>query len=470
MKRLRCMRIEERSAPLKKSLLCLTWCLLGMARMIPMADAQQVGDIANSTPKRALAPPPLAQLQAAAKATGPMRLATIRWEIDTTKLVGDGQSFLFPLPVEGYGQKISYNVTGASKVVQVTELTNNNMLRIFPESRHLTITLTHRMRFLDLAAQLKEYKETAKPEYPAEVLPYLKTTYGLDQNTPKINALAKTLKREGSLETVKSVLRYVGDNVKYDFKYWRTTDEILDHKVTQCEGRSAVVVALLRNLGIPARMIFMVSPNKPPGNVVDGHTIAQFYLPGAGWLIGDPSTGDKLMASVSMNYGEEPIPYYYCRVGMGALVQPGESLRDDYAPMWSYLQKPQNRKEMMVAACMFDFFKVMYDCKVVQEGIDSTEFLTATDGVTPAQLRTRLENTRWAWPGMMQWFRLKPGSSVENRSNGGRGHWNVNSDASLTLSFNDKGSTYRVVFTKDLRSFHATGIDNTEVIDAERLE
>jgi hypothetical protein len=357
---------QTTTAALLKSLLSLTVCLLGVAAISQAGQGQQA-KTSGSGSASTLAVLPATRLQTKS-ATGPVRVTKIQWDIDTSKLTGDGQSFLFPLPIEGYGQKIDYTVSGATGVVRVAELMNNNVLRIFPEGRHVTITLTHQIHFLDLAALLKEYKETAKPDYPADVLPYLKTTYGLDHNTPKIRALAKTLKQDGTLETAKSVLRYVGENVKYDFKYWRTTDEILDHKVTQCEGRSAVVVALLRNLGIPARMVFMVSPNKPPGNVVDGHTIAQFYIPGCGWLMGDPSTGDKLLASVSMNYGEEPIPYYYCRVGMGALVQPGESLREDYAPMWAYLQKLQNKQELMVASCMFDFFKVMYDCKVLQEG------------------------------------------------------------------------------------------------------
>ena len=63
--------------------------------------------------------PSQVQPQSSVSATGLMRVTKIQWDIDTAKLTGEGRSFLFPLPVEGYGQTLSYTVSGASKVALV---------------------------------------------------------------------------------------------------------------------------------------------------------------------------------------------------------------------------------------------------------------------------------------------------------------------------------------------------------------
>ena len=305
----------------------------------------------------------------------------VTWNIDLQKVSGDGRSFVFPLPVNGFGQKVTYSVDGAERLEPVTSVVQNHLIRIFPNRGFVTV---HVQVTRDAAggATLSSYAPAQDGHYPPDVQPYLKVTAGLDQSTPSVSSVAAKLKGKDSLTTIKNVLSYVSHTIKYDYKYWRTVDEILANHVGQCEGQSAAAVALLRQLGIPTRMIFMVYPNKPKGNIVDGHTIIQFYLPGCGWMMGDPGSSDRIFPSVVMNYGEEPIPYYYCRqAGTGALIQPGESLAENYPVMWQYLKSPQNREELMVASTMSDFFKILYDCTVEQKMSDQS---AAGSGQPPA--------------------------------------------------------------------------------------
>ena len=300
------------------------------------------------------------------------RSIKIVWQIDTQKIKGEGIPFLFPLPLNDYGQTATCRAIGATKVETVYSGLNH-IIRIYPAARMVFLQLDCEFQYVPPEAKLMLYKGEESVAPTPETSLFLQPVCGLDQTTAKTIATARTLKGTNMLASVQNVLEFVHREIRYDYKYWRTTDEILDHKVTQCEGQSALAVALLRQLGIPARMVFLVFPNKPHGNVVDGHTIVQFYLPGSGWLIGDAGQGDKVDASVTMLYGLEPIPYYYCRMGMGALVQPGESLQVNYPDMWQYLTASKNKYAWQISDCMTDFFKVMYDCTVIENRTVSSE-------------------------------------------------------------------------------------------------
>ncbi len=262
-------------------------------------------------------------------------ITEITWTIDTKKLSGGSMKpFLFPLPVSSYGQKVTFMVGNAIKTEVIDIPQGNTLIYIYPSQPvvGVRVTITSDYTGLPKISQYGSAQENVP--IPPQILQYLKVTYGLDHTTPAVAAVAATLKGKSNLESVKNVLRYVSQQIKYDYTYWRTTDDILAHKVTQCEGQSAVAVALLRNLGIPARMVFLVRPNK--STVIGGHTITQFYLKGIGWFMGDPGANDHVFYCTPIVYGEEPIPYYYCRQGMGALLKLNESLQHDYPPMWQY--------------------------------------------------------------------------------------------------------------------------------------
>jgi hypothetical protein len=294
------------------------------------------------------------------------RVTTLTWTIDTAKLAGGaGAPFVFPLPINGLGQKVTgLSVTGATRTEPMRIPRLNSLLRIYPSENIVTVHVTVRNDGEGLP-HLSDYQPANDTlAIPASLAPFLKVTCGLDQTTPAITALARSLRGENNLATVRNVLRYVHQNIKYNYLYWRSVDEVLSHKTGQCEGQSALATALLRRLGIPTRMMFIFYPNKPRGNVIDGHTIVQFYLSGCGWFMGDPGNGDRIFPSTRILLGEEPIPYYYCRQGMGALLQPGETLEQNYPQMWDYLNQARNVYENTVASCMTDFFKIMYDCKV----------------------------------------------------------------------------------------------------------
>ncbi len=288
----------------------------------------------------------------------------LHWTINLAKLqTNRDNSFLFPLPVNSFGQSASYKVSGATRSEVIESISSVRILRIYPRGGPVTVDVEVKMDYSGLPDP-KKYDPTKDAVVPLDVKQYLKTTCGMDGGTSYLKQVADGLRGLNHMETAKKVFRYVHEHLKEDYKYWSTADEILRHGVAQCEGHSALATALLRQLGIPSRMIFFVFPNKPKGNVIDGHTIVQFYLPGSGWLIADPEQGDNLLSTITINFGEEPIPYYFCRVGMGALVQKGQTFKNDYPAMEKYLGKPENSGEYQVATCMYDFFNVMYDCTV----------------------------------------------------------------------------------------------------------
>jgi Transglutaminase-like superfamily len=399
-------------------------------------------------------------------------ITKITWRVDTSKLSkGTSQPFLFPLPINGFGQKVTYLIRGGAKteVVNIPQL--DNLIRIIPSQRYVWVEVTVTYDN-DGLPQLSQY-EPAKDNdpVPPEVRPYLKVTYGLDHTTPAIATTATTLKGKDHLDSARNVLGFVSQNVKYDYTYWRTTDEILAHKVTQCEGQSALAVALLRNLGIPARMIFLVHPNKPKGNVVDGHTIVQFYLNGSGWFMGDPGYSNIVFSTTRGILGEEPIPYYYCRKGMGALLKMDESLQNNYPQMWQYLQAPENANENTIITCMTDYFHVMYDCTVIENTNLLSEKIQVSPlspgSMTPYQLTERLQNTVWSFEGRVASIRLLAGGKLERTNREGKtiigARWSVNDDLTVTLTFASDWH-YRMTFEGNLSRYTAKGTDNSELI------
>ena len=389
------------------------------------------------------------------------RSQTWVYVLDTHKMTRqDDGALLFLLPIATDLQKIVAKVSGATSTQKVI-LSHNELLRIVPAQRFVEVELT--CTPLDIAhdATVRERLTHARPAWnepsPEEARKYLKRTAGMDHTTADVKALAQSLKGADRLQTATAIMRYVNTKIKYDFQYFPSVDEILSHGVTQCEGRSATAVALMRCLDIPARLQFMqqgkgVQDDGSPGGA-GGHTVVDFYIPGAGWITMDPGTGPKPLEGALFSFGEEPIPYYYLRTGMGALLKKGQTLERDYPAMMAYLKQPENHDEFLVATAQWD-------------SVWAQQYLATTFGPReqdpPKSERVRaiekpIEGTDWTWAGEAMTFgphgTLRAGAQSS-------GTWRVCEDMSVEMSWG-KGMTYRITFDFQAGTYQCRGVDNT---------
>ena len=134
----------------------------------------------------------------------------------------------------------------------------------------------------------------------------------LPLNSPEITALAKKLTANASAEheAVTAILNYVADNVKYTYNPPQF-DALytLKTKSGNCQNFAHLNMALLRAVGIPARIVGGISlkqPLKVPVGNNDylvqslgqgGHAWMEIYFPDLGWLSYDPQQSKQFTSS-----------------------------------------------------------------------------------------------------------------------------------------------------------------------------
>jgi uncharacterized protein (DUF2126 family) len=148
----------------------------------------------------------------------------------------------------------------------------------------------------------------AYPEELAhELTPYLDTTDPAYASGPHVEAFLSRLPREGKTmdvlvamnQAVKQHLRYV---IREETGIW-TPEQTLVEGRGSCRDSAVLLVAALRSRGLAARFVsgYLVQlrdegliPNEPRGvdrDVVDLHAWAEVFLPSAGWIGLDATSG-----------------------------------------------------------------------------------------------------------------------------------------------------------------------------------
>ncbi len=172
---------------------------------------------------------------------------------------------------------------------------------------HLSRDVTVQVEFdVQMNTSLEPVQSTAlvpPRALPPEVQIYLSPTEQVQSTAPEIQALAQRLTKGAAseFEAVAAVVNYVIDNIKYTYNPPQY-DALytLRTKKGNCQNFAHLSMALLRAVGIPARIVGGISLKQPwkvpvgkKTSIVQsmgqgGHAWLEVYYPDLGWLSYDP--------------------------------------------------------------------------------------------------------------------------------------------------------------------------------------
>ena len=223
------------------------------------------------------------------------RVYKITWTLNPSKGVKKQGMYFIPLPTQNLPyQDTNYEITGCNNKKIVTQ-TENNVLYFIPTNNKL-ITLKAEVTInpYSYKKQLTQYEE--KTDSSKEIEIYLKPSDRINPNSPVINTLAVSLKKENKIKTIKNILLWMKNNIKYKIEDFQNADDIIKRGYGECGGWSALFTALCRASGIPAREVWGViedpTPERKfaPSGHLKGHAWAEFYLYGQGWIPVEPQS------------------------------------------------------------------------------------------------------------------------------------------------------------------------------------
>lgn len=148
---------------------------------------------------------------------------------------------------------------------------------------------------------------------------YLKPTssFSLDGKVKDYaNKITKNKKTNG--EKGKAIYDWIVENMYRDPNVkgcgLGEVERLLEAKGGKCADLHSVFVALARASGVPAREIFGIRiPKGKEGDMTKAqHCWVEFYVPGAGWVVADPSDVRKIMLEQKLDLKQaEPFRKYY---------------------------------------------------------------------------------------------------------------------------------------------------------------
>jgi len=124
----------------------------------------------------------------------------------------------------------------------------------------------------------------------AELSNFLVAEKDIESESPRIMAVAETLKQNTDIETVMKTYEYVKGHVRYKLKDAIGAEKVLETGVGKCMDYSDLLVALLRANKIPAKSIFGMVTDAGGNNPL--HAWSEVYLKRQGWIRMD-ATSDQ---------------------------------------------------------------------------------------------------------------------------------------------------------------------------------
>ena len=161
----------------------------------------------------------------------------------------------------------------------------------------------------ELIVQVQEPDYYSLPDIPyapysgdePEIVKYLQATEYIQLDAELLASIAETLVTPGAtlMRTAQQAAIWTAQSLQYDHEFAKTVeaggpgrrvDEILAAGGGSCVEFSRAATALMRYLGIPARMVSGFWVDYGSGEAAY-HCWAEFYLPGFGWVPVEPQTG-----------------------------------------------------------------------------------------------------------------------------------------------------------------------------------
>ncbi|MEJ2519763.1 MAG: transglutaminase family protein [Desulfuromonadales bacterium] len=155
---------------------------------------------------------------------------------------------------------------------------------------------------------IEEYAETIPFDYEPQLRKELAPYFEITESGPLLSAwLAKVDRQETPVvDFLVSLNQMVWDTVKYSIRMEpgvQSCEETLERKVGSCRDSGWLLVQILRHLGLAARFVsgYLIQltadeksldgPSGPEQDFTDLHAWAEVFIPGAGWIGLDPTSG-----------------------------------------------------------------------------------------------------------------------------------------------------------------------------------
>jgi hypothetical protein len=94
-------------------------------------------------------------------------------------------------------------------------------------------------------------------------------------------------------DTARTLHKAVAKKLSYGLVTYADSVTVLQTGIGNCGGFSALLTACLRNVGIPARLISGFWQGDSWQGDDQWHVRVEFYLPGAGWMVADPTASQS---------------------------------------------------------------------------------------------------------------------------------------------------------------------------------
>ena len=144
--------------------------------------------------------------------------------------------------------------------------------------------------------------------YSLELTKDLEPYRSVDQPGPRLQAFLETFSGEkcGTIAFLTDLNRTVRDEIDYGTRMEpgvQTCEETLEKRMGSCRDSAWLLVQILRHLGLAARFVSgyliqlapderpLEGPGGPQADSADLHAWAEAFLPGAGWIGLDPTSG-----------------------------------------------------------------------------------------------------------------------------------------------------------------------------------
>jgi hypothetical protein len=233
----------------------------------------------------------------------------IDWQIAPDKFLADGKNFsvLLAVPQKDLPYQTTRIELSAGEILQDLDLRGNRHLKIRllkKEPLFLTTYVTRKAQ--NLFQKLEEASKQPSLPIPDDLKDFLKSSEKVNLEGETLQKVAKTLKVENRIQTVRAILQWMQEKLSYKVSTFSNAEEVVVRGYGECWAWSSVFTALARLSGIPARNVW--GPTNYPGFALPGHlkghTWAEFFDPQLGWVPIEPQYPLQLGL----------LPHHYIRV------------------------------------------------------------------------------------------------------------------------------------------------------------